>query len=187
MIKLTEGGFSEMWNGRKSPEIEALSYAIRMQAVRIIAAADKTSCYAGVDELPEEILDYFAQELRALYYDETASIGRKRTIIKNTMPWYERNGTAGALVGMLSEETSVSGRNNESSITLSDISETVERAAEKAIERMLPSFLAGYMACAAGFNPEGYAVRQTPSNTSAIEENDEDAADDIDFDFLGLN
>ena len=102
MIKLTEGGFSEMWNGRKSPEIEALSYAIRMQAVRIIAASDKTSCYAGVDELPEEILDYFAQELRALYYDETASIGRKRTIIKNTMPWYERNGTAGALIGMLS-------------------------------------------------------------------------------------
>lgn len=92
-----------------------------------------------------------------------------------------------ALIEMLSEETSVSVRNNESSITLSDISETVERAAEKAIERMLPSFLAGYMACAAGFNPEGYAVRQTPSNTSAIEENDEDAADDIDFDFLGLN
>ena len=92
-----------------------------------------------------------------------------------------------ALIEMLSEETSEAVRNNESSITLSDISETVERAAEKAIERMLPSFLAGYMACAAGFIPEGYAVRQTPSNTSAIEENDEDASDDIDFDFLGLN
>ncbi len=92
-----------------------------------------------------------------------------------------------ALIELLSEETSVSVSNNESSITLSDISKTVERAAEKAIERTLPSFLAGYMACAAGFNPEGYAVRQTPSNTSAIEENDEDAADDIDFDFLGLN
>lgn len=92
-----------------------------------------------------------------------------------------------ALIEMLSEETSEAVRNNESSITLSDISETVERAAEKAIERMLPSFLAGYMACAAGFIPEGYAARQTPSNTSSIEENDEDAADDIDFDFLGLN
>lgn len=73
------------------------------------------------------------------------------------------------------------------SISLSDISETVERAVEKAIERTLPSFLAGYMACAAGFNPEGYAYRQIAADTTAIEENDEDAADDIDFDFLGLN
>ena len=92
-----------------------------------------------------------------------------------------------ALIGLLSEETCESVRNADSSISLSDISETVERAAEKAIERTLPSFLAGYMACAAGFHPEGYAFRQIAADTTAIEENDEDAADDIDFDFLGLN
>ena len=92
-----------------------------------------------------------------------------------------------ALIELLSEETCGSVRNAERSISLSDISETVERAVEKAIERTLPSFLAGYMACAAGFNPEGYAFRQIAADTTAIEENDEDAADDIDFDFLGLN
>ena len=43
------------------------------------------------------------------------------------------------------------------------------------------------MACAAGSSPEGYAFGQITADTTAIEENDEDAADDIDFDFLGLN
>ncbi len=92
-----------------------------------------------------------------------------------------------ALIELLSEETreiAVSSNNPE---FLSEISETVERAAEKAIERTLPSFLAGYMACAAGFSPPGSEVRQITANSSAANENDEDAADDIDFDFLGLN
>ena len=53
-----------------------------------------------------------------------------------------------ALIELLSEENNASVKNTERSITLSDISETVERAAGKAIERSLPSFLAGYMACA---------------------------------------
>ena len=92
-----------------------------------------------------------------------------------------------ALIRLLSEETTdiAAGSNNPE--FLSEISETVERAAEKAIERTLPSFLAGYMACAAGFNPLANEARQIPANTSAVEENDEDAADDIDFDFLGLS
>ena len=92
-----------------------------------------------------------------------------------------------ALIRLLSEETTdiAAGSNNPE--FLSKISETVERAAEKAIERTLPSFLAGYMACAAGFNPLANEARLIPANTSAVEENDEDAADDIDFDFLGLS
>ena len=92
-----------------------------------------------------------------------------------------------ALIGLLSEETAeiAVGCNNPEFLT--EISETVERAAEKAIERTLPSFLAGYMACAAGFSPEGYEIRQLSANTSKPEENDAAAVDDIDFEFLGLN
>ena len=77
--------------------------------------------------------------------------------------------------------------NIESTVSLSYISEAVERAAEKAIERTLPSFLAGYMACAAGFIPADHEVRQIAVNTSVSAENDEDAADNIDFGFLGLD
>lgn len=92
-----------------------------------------------------------------------------------------------ALIELLSNDTGGSVRNSESSITLSDISETVERAAEEAIARSLPSFLAGYMACAAGFKPMDHEVRLNDTNTTVVEESDEDAADDIDFGFLGLN
>lgn len=92
-----------------------------------------------------------------------------------------------ALIKLLSEETGELARNTESSISLSDISETVERAAEKAFERTLPSFLAGYLACAAGFSPADHEMRLQNTITSAAEENDEDAAENIDFDFLGLN
>ena len=92
-----------------------------------------------------------------------------------------------ALIELLSEETRELAVSSNDPEFLSEISETVERAAEKAIERTLPSFLAGYMACAAGFGPLDSEVRQISANTSASEANDEDAADDIDFDFLGLN
>ena len=92
-----------------------------------------------------------------------------------------------ALIRLLSDETGDIAVSSKDPEFLAEISETVERAAEKAIERTLPSFLAGYMACAAGFSPLGSEVRQIPANTSAVGENDEDAADDIDFDFLGLN
>ena len=92
-----------------------------------------------------------------------------------------------ALIKLLSEETDELARKAESNISLSDISETVERAAEKAIEHTLPSFLAGYMACAAGFSPADHEMRLQNATASAAEVSDEDAADDIDFDFLGLN
>ena len=92
-----------------------------------------------------------------------------------------------ALIGLLSEETNEMAVSTNNVEFLSEISKTVERAAEKAVERTLPSFLAGYMACAAGFSPSGFEIRQSPAETVSNEGLDEEAADDIDFDFLGLS
>ena len=92
-----------------------------------------------------------------------------------------------ALIEMLSEEAADKSVGFNDTDFLYEISETVERAAEKSIERTLPSFLAGYMACAAGFSPLDNDVRQITTSTSAVEDDNEDAADDIDFGFLGLN
>ena len=92
-----------------------------------------------------------------------------------------------ALIELLSEETCGSITKAESRISLSDISETVQCAAEKAIKRTLPSFLAGYMACAAGFSLADHEIRQNAANSSVVEENDEDTSDNIDFGFLGLD
>ena len=91
-----------------------------------------------------------------------------------------------ALIRLLSEETTDIAAGSNSPEFLAEISETVERAAEKAIERTLPSFLAGYMACAAGFSPPGSEARQITANSSAAEVSEENASDDIDFGFLGL-
>jgi hypothetical protein len=62
MIKLSEGGFADMWRGTKAPEVEALSYALQQQVAAIVEASQKTSCYAGVDDLPEKVLDYLTKE-----------------------------------------------------------------------------------------------------------------------------
>ena len=101
MIKLTEGGFADLWGGEKSPEILAISYALQMQVKRIVAAAEKTKCYSDIDSLDENTLDYFAVEMRTMYYDQTLPIETKRAIIKNTLNWYTKGGTTAAVKELL--------------------------------------------------------------------------------------
>lgn len=102
MIKLTEGGFADLWGGEKSPEIIAISYALQMQVRRIVAAAEKTKCYSDIDQLDEKTLDYFAVEMRTMYYDQSLPIETKRAIIKNTLNWYTKGGTTAAVKELLS-------------------------------------------------------------------------------------
>lgn len=102
MIKLTEGGFADLWGGEKSPEILSISYALQMQVARIVAAAEKTKCFSDIDKLEDETLDYFAVEMRTMYYDQTLPIEKKRAIIKNTLNWYTKGGTSSAVRELLS-------------------------------------------------------------------------------------
>lgn len=102
MIKLTEGGFADLWGGEKSPEILSISYALQMQVARIVAAAEKTKCFSDIDKLADETLDYFAVEMRTMYYDQTLPIEKKRAIIKNTLNWYTKGGTTSAVRELLS-------------------------------------------------------------------------------------
>ena len=102
MIKLTEGGFADLWGGKKSPEILSISYALQMQVARIVAAAEKTKCFSDIDKLDDETLDYFAVEMRTMYYDQSLPIEKKRAIIKNTLNWYTKGGTTSAVRELLS-------------------------------------------------------------------------------------
>ena len=63
MIKFTEGGLEDIWP-QKTPRIQAISYAMQQAMKMVKKYADKSRCYAAVDELSEEILDYFAVEMR---------------------------------------------------------------------------------------------------------------------------
>lgn len=101
MIKLTEGGFADIWAGEKAPDTLAISYALQMQVIRIVEAAEKTKCFSGIDQLNEDTLDHLAIELRSVYYDQELPIETKRSIIKNTLIWYAKGGTAAAVTELI--------------------------------------------------------------------------------------
>lgn len=102
MIKFTEGGIADLWPDQTSPEFKALSYALKRAICMVVEKADQTKCFADVDKLPEDILDYFAVEMRTMYYRQDMPIEQKRIIIKKTMEWYSKAGTPYA-VAELSE------------------------------------------------------------------------------------
>ena len=101
MIKFTEGGLEDIWP-QKTPRIQAISYAMQQAMKMVKKYADKSRCYAAVDELSEEILDYFAVEMRSMYYSQELPISKKREIVKNTLKWYTYAGTAATVADMVS-------------------------------------------------------------------------------------
>lgn len=81
----------------KSPEVQAISYAISKQIKKIYTYAKNSIVYSGIDDLPEQILDLLAIELRTQYYDESMKIENKRDLIKKTLAWYMKAGTPSAV------------------------------------------------------------------------------------------
>ena len=53
MIKLSEGGIAEMWKDEKSPEMQAISYALQKAVAMVIEKAEKTKCFSDIDKLDE--------------------------------------------------------------------------------------------------------------------------------------
>lgn len=81
-------------------EIEALAYATLQEKQRIMDEADKTRTLAMIEQLPEEVLDVLAVELRSPYYSDDMTIEQKRNIIKNILVWFYHAGTASAVEEM---------------------------------------------------------------------------------------
>lgn len=101
MIKLAEGGIVDLWRDEKSPEMQAISYALQRAIKMITEKVEKTKCFSDIDKLNEETLDYFAVEQRAMYYSQALPVERKRAIIKNTLNWYTKAGTPAAVSEMV--------------------------------------------------------------------------------------
>ncbi|WP_167955146.1 phage tail protein I [Anaerosporobacter faecicola] len=85
----------------KSNEVIAFSYALRKACRYVLDRVERIELYTNIDKLPENILDYLALELRTQYYDEKLNIEIKRELIKNTLPWYMKAGTAAAVKELL--------------------------------------------------------------------------------------
>ncbi len=93
MINFYDGGLADIWPGEKTPQIQALSFALQQAIKRVTAYADQAMCYSDIDHLPEYILDYFAVEMRSMYYEQTLPVEQKRNIVKNTLKWHIYSGT----------------------------------------------------------------------------------------------
>lgn len=89
----------------ESPEVKALSYAISRQVRGIIDSMGLSMVYAGIDELPGNILDVLALEFRAPYYDTDLDISVKRDIIKSTFKWHSIAGTPRAVKELVEATT----------------------------------------------------------------------------------
>lgn len=82
---------------KKSPEVQAISYAIRAQIRKLCICMIKAQVYVAIDSLDDEILDLLALELGSQYYSEDMDLETKREVIKNTLPWYMKAGTLEAV------------------------------------------------------------------------------------------
>lgn len=102
MIKLKNGELSDISPFAGDPQNDAFSYAIKKMMQFILEKADSTRTYSIVQNLPDDVLDTLAVELRTMYYEETMDIETKRNIIQNTLAWYSKAGTPAAVEELVS-------------------------------------------------------------------------------------
>ena len=102
MIDLYNGKITDLLqnDSEYNVEVQALAYALALEKKRIMDEADKTRTLAMIEDLPDEILDVLAVELRSPYYTEDMTIEQKRDVITNSLVWYYRAGTPAAVSGM---------------------------------------------------------------------------------------
>lgn len=103
MVYINESNICDILpeNFKYKAEVRALGYALGKAIERVCGFTDKTTVFAMIDTLPEDIIDVLAIELRTQYYDESFPLDQKRELVKNTMPWYSKAGTTGAVQEMV--------------------------------------------------------------------------------------
>ncbi len=82
---------------RKDVKVQAASYALQQTAQMLLEKIARSSVYAAIDILPEEIVDLLAVELRAQYYDTSLPVEDKREAVKKALPWHCKAGTVAAV------------------------------------------------------------------------------------------
>ena len=99
MIDLYNGQITDLLNNayRYDPEVIAFSYAILQEKQRIMQELAQTRTMSVIDDLPENILDVLAVELRTPYYVDSLSVDAKREIIKKSFLWAAKAGTVSAV------------------------------------------------------------------------------------------
>ena len=105
MIKLTEARLTDALPKTlaEQPWVQALAEASRKMRRRVMAYADRTRLFCDIDEASEEALDALAVELQTPLYKNNYPLTVKRQIVKNSMLYYIRSGTRGAVEELLAD------------------------------------------------------------------------------------
>lgn len=105
MIKLTDARLTDALPKTlaEQPWVQALAEASRKMRRRVMAYADRTRLYCDIDEASEEALDALAVELQTPLYKNDYPLTVKRQIVKNSMLYYIRSGTRGAVEELLAD------------------------------------------------------------------------------------
>lgn len=105
MIKLTDARLTDALPKTlaEQPWVQALAEASRKMRRRVMAYADRTRLLCDIDEASEEALDALAVELQTPLYKNDYPLTVKRQIVKNSMLYYIRSGTRGAVEELLAD------------------------------------------------------------------------------------
>ena len=105
MIKLTDARLTDALPKTlaEQPWVQALAEASRKMRRRVMAYADRTRLFCDIDEAGEEALDALAVELQTPLYKNDYPLTVKRQIVKNSMLYYIRSGTRGAVEELLAD------------------------------------------------------------------------------------
>lgn len=105
MIKLTDARLTDALPKTlaEQPWVQALAEASRKMRRRVMAYADRTRLFCDIDEASEETLDALAVELQTPLYKNDYPLTVKRQIVKNSMLYYIRSGTRGAVEELLAD------------------------------------------------------------------------------------
>ena len=83
------------------PKVIALGYAIQKAMQRLITYCKNIGVFSAIDTVPEQVLDLLALELNTQYYDNSLPVETKRSLIKNTLVWFEKTGTPAAVMELV--------------------------------------------------------------------------------------
>ena len=105
MIKLTDARLTDALPKTlaEQPWVQAMAEASRKMRRRVMAYADRTRLFCDIDEASEEALDALAVELQTPLYKNDYPLTVKRQIVKNSMLYYIRSGTRGAVEELLAD------------------------------------------------------------------------------------
>nr|DAL11065.1 MAG TPA_asm: tail protein [Caudoviricetes sp.] len=81
----------------RDEQVKALCQAIDVKLQRVAAETELVLLLPRLNALPEEIIDELAWQYHVDFYDYSASLEKKRSLVRQAIAWHKRKGTPAAV------------------------------------------------------------------------------------------